>query len=228
VTPPPDAGLRGHRARLRKRLLDGGPKALAEHEILEITLFQAQPRGDTKPLAKRLLDRFGDFAGVVAASPERLMAVEGCGAAAAAAIKSVEAAAAAMLRARASEAPVLSSWDRTLDYLRGAMAAQTREQFRVIFLDRKNRLLADDVVADGTVDRTAVFPREIVRRAIELGASAVILAHNHPSGDPKPSAEDAAMTEKIVAACRSVDVAVHDHIVVARSGAASLRTLGLI
>ncbi|MEM6491318.1 MAG: DNA repair protein RadC [Pseudomonadota bacterium] len=228
MTAAPDPGLRGHRARLRKRLLDGGPKAVAPHEILEMTLFQAQPRGDTKPLAKALLARFGDLAGVVAAPPEQLMAVEGCGEAAAAAVKSIEAAAVALLQARASEAPVLSSWDRTLDYLRGAMGAQSREQFRVLFLDRKNRLLGDEVVAEGTVDRTAVFPREIVRRALELGASALILAHNHPSGDPKPSAEDAAMTEKIVAACRAVDIAVHDHVVIARGGASSLRTLGLM
>ena len=228
MTPPPEAAARGHRARLRKRLLDGGSTALADYEILEMALFQAQPRGDTKPLAKRLLARFGDFAGVVAASPEQLTQVEGCGEAAAAAIKAGEAAAAALLRAKAFDAPVLSSWDRTLDYLRGAMAAQPREQFRVLFLDRKNRLLGDELMAEGTVDRTAVFPREIARRALELGASAVILAHNHPSGDPKPSADDAAMTAKIVAACAAVEVAVHDHLVVARSGAASLRTLGLM
>ncbi|MEM7524195.1 MAG: DNA repair protein RadC [Pseudomonadota bacterium] len=225
---PPDADLRGHRARLRKRLLDGGAKALADHEILEMALFQAQPRGDTKPLAKRLLKRFGGFAAVVAAPPEQLTQVEGCGEAAAAAIKSIEAAAAALLRARASEAPILSSWDRTLDYLRGAMGAQPREQFRVLFLDRKNRLLDDEVVAEGTVDQTAVFPREIVRRALELGASAVILAHNHPSGDPQPSAADAAMTTKIVDACRAVDIAVHDHVVIGANGVASLRTLGLM
>jgi len=229
VTPPTtDDGAAGHRGRLRTRLLTGGPTALADYELLEMILFQASPRGDTKPLAKRLLKRFGDIARVAGASVEELTAVEGCGPAAAAAVKSTEAAALLILRTGLRDAPVLGAWDQVADYLRAAMAGAPREQFRILFLNAKNALIADEVVSHGTVNQTAVFPREVARRALELSASAILLAHNHPSGDPTPSREDRLMTERVVAACRAVEVTVHDHIVVGAERTVSLRAMGLM
>lgn len=228
MTPPKTDGPAGHRGRLRSRLLKGGPAALADYELLEMILFQANARGDTKPLAKRLLNRFGDFARVASASVEELTAVEGCGPSAAAAVKSTQAAALSILRAGLRDAPVLGAWDQVADYLRAAMAGAPREQFRVLFLNAKNALIVDEVVSHGTVNQTAVFPREVARRALELSASAILLAHNHPSGDPTPSREDKLMTERVVAACKAVEVTVHDHIVVGAERTVSLRAMGLM
>lgn len=228
MTPPRSDGPAGHRSRLRERLLKGGPSALADYEVLEMILFQASARGDTKPLAKRLLRQFGTFARIAGASPEELTAVEGCGAAAAAAIKSTEAAALMILKGRLREGSVLGAWDQVADYLRAAMATAPREEFRVLFLNAKNALIADEVISHGTVNQTAVFPREIARRALALSATAILLAHNHPSGDPTPSREDKLMTERIVAACKAVDVMVHDHVVVGAHQTISLRAMGLM
>ena len=231
MTPPKrdeSASPKGHRTRLRQRLIDGGPTALADYELVEMILFQANPRGDTKPLARRLLKRFGDMAGLAAASNEQLGAVDGCGPAAIAAIRSMQAAAQAILRGRLQDAPVLSAWDQVEDYLRVAMGAAPREHFRVLYLDRKNRLIADEIASEGTVSQTTIFPREIARRALELSASAVLLAHNHPSGDPTPSREDVQMTARVAAACSAIDVTVHDHLVIAANRTASLKALGLM
>lgn len=213
---------------LRERFLKGGAQGLADQELLAFVISHAVRKDDPLALSRRLLARFGGFARVAAASPEELMAVEGCGPAAAAAIKAVQAAAQAMLKPRLRAHSVLSQNGEVERYLRAAMAAAPREQFRVLFLNAKNALIADEVMNDGTVNQTAVYPREVARRALEFSASAVLLAHNHPSGDPTPSREDVVMTARVVAACDAVGVTVHDHLVVAAQGCASLRTLGLM
>jgi DNA repair protein RadC len=218
----------GHRERLRQRFLQHGPDALPDYELLELVLTFAIPRSDVKPLAKELIARFGSFAEVIAAEPERLMEVKGVKRNTAVALVTVRAAAARMLKGNLAERPLLSSFDAVVDYCRAAMAFDATERFRVLFLDKKNRLLADEVQQRGTVDHTPVYPREVVKRAIELGATALILVHNHPSGDPSPSRADIAMTKEVVAAAKTVDVVVHDHIVVAKTGHASLRNLNLI
>lgn len=218
----------GHRERLRQRFLKDGPDALPDYELLELLLTFAIPRSDVKPLAKDLIARFGSFAEVISAQPERLIEVKGVKQNTAIALIAVRAAAARLLKGDLAERPLLSSFDAVLDYCRAAMAFQSTEQFRVLFLDKKNRLLADEVQQQGTVDHTPVYPREVVKRAIELGATALILVHNHPSGDPSPSKADIAMTREIVDAAKTVEIVIHDHIVVARSGYASLRNLNLM
>ncbi len=218
----------GHRERLRQRFLKGGPDALPDYELLELLLTFAIPRSDVKPLAKDLIAKFGSFAEVIAAEPERLMEVKGVKQNTAIALIAVRAAAARLLKGDLAERPLLSSFDAVLDYCRAAMAFQSTEQFRVLFLDKKNRLLADEVQQQGTVDHTPVYPREVVKRAIELGATALILVHNHPSGDPTPSKADIAMTREIVDAAKTVEIVIHDHIVVSRTGHASLRNLNLM
>jgi DNA repair protein RadC len=224
----PDNDNDGHRERLRARFLTGGADALPDYELLELTLFAALPRRDTKPLAKALLARFGSFAEVIAAPRARLMEVKGVGEAVASHLKIVEAAAHRLAKTRVIGRPALSSWAALLDYCTAAMARSGNEEFRVLFLDRKNVLIADEVQNKGTVDHTPVYPREIVKRALELSASAVILVHNHPSGDPTPSKADIAMTREIVAAAKALGLAVHDHLVIGRGGHASFKSLGLL
>jgi DNA repair protein RadC len=231
-TPPrslaTDTGSEGHRERLRARFLKGGADAMPDYELLELTLFAALPRRDTKPLAKALLARFGSFAEAIAAPRARLMEVKGVGEAVANHLKIVEAAAHRLAKTSVIGRPALSSWTALLDYCTAAMARRESEEFRVLFLDRKNVLIADEVQNRGTVDHTPVYPREIVKRALELSASAIILVHNHPSGDPTPSKADILMTREIVAAAKALGLALHDHLVIGRGGHASFKSLGLL
>jgi DNA repair protein RadC len=218
----------GHRERLRQRFREAGAGALSDYELLELLLFHAQPRGDLKPLAKTLLERFGSFAEVIAAPEARLHEVKGLGDASIVELKVVQAAASRFLRDNVKKQPVLSSWSSVLDYCRTAQAFADREQFRVLFLDKRNKLIADEVQQTGTVDHAPVYPREVVKRALELSATAIILVHNHPSGDPTPSHADVQMTQQIIAVAHPLGVAVHDHIIVGKEGHASLKGLKLI
>jgi DNA repair protein RadC len=218
----------GHRERLRERFLKGGNDALADYELLELVLFRAIVRRDLKPLAKELLRQFGSFAEVVSAPIERLKSVKGLGDAAITELKIVEAAAHQLAHGQVRDRPILSSWSNVLDYCRTAMAFADKEQFRVLFLDKRNRLIADEMQQRGTVDHTPVYPREVVKRALELSATAIILVHNHPSGDPTPSQADIAMTLEIVSVAKPLGIAVHDHIIVGKDGHASLKGLRLI
>lgn len=226
--PPDRPHYLGHRARLRQRLLDNGPGTLADYEVLEILLFAGNPRGDTKPLAKALLQRFGSLSAVLAAAPERLRGVRGAGDNAVAALKAAQEAARRLAREEAMERPVISSWDRLIAYCRIAMAEEPVEQLRLLFLDRKNKLVADEPQGRGTVDHTPVYPREVVKRALDLGASAVILVHNHPSGDPTPSKADVQITKAIVDAAKPLGIQVHDHVIITRTGHASFKSRGLL
>jgi DNA repair protein RadC len=218
----------GHRERLRRRFRDAGPAALPDYELIELIQFRAMPRRDTKPLAKALLARFGSFAEAVNAPEELLRQVPGIGEAAITELKLVRAAALRLVRGEVLERPVLSSWSQVLDYCRASMGFEAREQFRILFLDKKNRLIADEVQQRGTVDHTPVYVREVVKRALELSASAIILVHNHPSGDPTPSRADIDMTREIVSAARPLGVVIHDHIIVGRQGHASFKGLKLL
>jgi DNA repair protein RadC len=217
-----------HRARLRQRFLDGGAAALPDYELLELLLFRAIPRQDVKPLARRLLDTFGDVASVLSAPLPRLLAVEGVGPAVATELKVVEACAHRMARARVLRRHVVSSWAQLLDYCHTVMAHREQEQFRVLYLDRKNVLIADEAQAQGTVDHVPVYPREVVKRALELNASAIILVHNHPSGDPTPSEADITMTRQVEEAAGALGLVVHDHLVVGRERELSFRAEGLL
>jgi DNA repair protein RadC len=217
----------GHRRRLRERLLNAGPQALADHEMLEILLF-ALPRRDTKSIARALLGQFGSFAGVIAAPVQELLAVDGLGEAGAATLKSVHAAGLRLLQAEVVSEPVLNNWDRLMAYLAAELSRERVEQFRVLFLDSRNRLLADEAQQRGTVNHTPVYPREVAKRALELHATALILVHNHPSGDPTPSGDDIMMTTEIVKAAGALGIVVHDHVVVGRGKFASLHALGLM
>src|SRR6266851_780839 len=217
-----------HRMRLRQRFLDAGAAALADYEMLELVLFRAIPRRDLKPLAKTLLARFGSFAEVICASRERLEEVKGLGDAAIAELKIIEAAASRLARGQVKARHVLSSWSSVLDYCRTVMAYGEREELRVLFLDKRNHLIADERQQVGTVDHTPVYPREVVKRALELSATTVILVHNHPSGDPTPSRADIQMTQAIIEVARPLGIAVHDHIIVGKDGHASLKALKLI
>ncbi|MGB7036010.1 MAG: DNA repair protein RadC [Xanthobacteraceae bacterium] len=218
----------GHRERLRSRFRDAGPDALSDYELLELLLFRALPRSDVKPLAKALLEKFGSFAEVIAAPQSRLAEVKGLGHASATELKIVQAAASRLLRGAVKKRPVLSSWSTVLDYCRTAQAFADREQFRVLFLDKRNALIADELQQVGTVDHTPVYPREVVKRALELAATAIILVHNHPSGDPTPSRADIQMTQQIIAVAQPLGISVHDHIIVGKDGHASLKGLKLI
>ncbi|MBV9548868.1 MAG: DNA repair protein RadC [Alphaproteobacteria bacterium] len=218
----------GHRQRLRARFLKGGTEAMPDYELLELTLFAALPRRDTKPLAKALLARFGSFAEVIAAPGDRLLEVDGVGENVAAHLKIVEAAAHRLAQTRVVGQPALSSWAALLDYCTAAMARGQKEEFRVLFLNRKNVLIADEVQSRGTIDHTPVYPREIVKRALELAATAIILVHNHPSGDPTPSRADIEMTRDIAKAAAALGITVHDHLVVGRKGHASFKALNLL
>ena len=218
----------GHRQRLKQRFTDGGPEAMPDYELLELLLFGALPRRDTKPIAKRLLQTFGSFAEVINAPPERLKEVQGVGDAAVMQLKLVRASALRLMQKGILQRPVLASWDAVLDYCRAAMGYEAREQFRILFLDKKNRLIADEVQQQGTVDHTPVYVREVVKRALEHSASAIILVHNHPSGDPAPSRADIDMTRHIIDAAKPLGIAIHDHIIVGRQGHASFKGLKLI
>jgi DNA repair protein RadC len=217
-----------HRQRLRTRFLEGGAAAMPDYEIMELVLFAAIPRRAVKPLAKKLIAHFGSFAEAIAAPIERMMEVDGVGESVATHLKIVEAAALRLSKTKLLGKPARSSWSALIDYCAAAMARNPNEEFRILFLDRKNILIADEVQNKGTVDHTPVYPREIVKRALELGASAIILVHNHPSGDPTPSRADIEMTRQITDAAKALHVAVHDHIVIGRSGHASFKALGLM
>jgi DNA repair protein RadC len=216
----------GHRGRLRERA-NVSLAALPDYEVLELVIARSIPRGDVKPLAKRLIERFGSLAGVFGAGSAELQSVSGVGPALALDLKLVHEATLRIGKSEVARRPVISSWTALLAYVRVALAHEAREQFRVLFLDRKNQLIADEVMNRGTVDHAPVYPREVMRRALELSASAVILVHNHPSGDPTPSSADVDMTRQVVEAGRPLRVAVHDHLVVGREGVASLKALGL-
>lgn len=217
-----------HRTRLRTRFREGGAVALPDYELLELVLFRAIPRQDVKPLARLLLDTFGDFNRVITAAPARLALVKGVGEAVITDLKIVEAAAQRMMRARVMNRPVLSSWDALLDYCHTTMAHSETEQFRILFLDRKNVLIADEEQAKGTVDHVPVYPREVVKRALELNASALILVHNHPSGDPTPSDADISMTHQVQDAAQVMGLVLHDHLIIGKSRELSFRSAGYL
>ena len=217
-----------HRQRMRARLLTAGPDSVADHELLEMVLFLALPRRDTKPIARALLSRFGSFAGSIAAPATDLRGIDGLGDAGVAALKTVQAAALRLVRAEVRDRPVLTHWSALLDYLAAMMARDRVEQFRVLFLDNKNRLIADEAQSRGTVNHTPVYPREVVKRALDLHASALILAHNHPSGDPAPSDDDIAMTREIKAAASALGLVLHDHVIVGNGKTLSFRAQGLL
>ncbi len=218
----------GHRQRLRDRFRKGGADALPDYELLELILFRALPRRDTKSLAKKLLARFGSFAEVINAPEPRLKELDGVGESVITELKLVRAAVLRMMRSEIVQRPALSSWKQVIDYLLAAQSYEHREQFRILFLDKRNRLIADEVQQQGTVDHTPVYVREVVKRALELSATAIILVHNHPSGDPTPSRADIDMTKQIVASAGPLGISVHDHIIVGREGHASLKALRLI
>jgi DNA repair protein RadC len=218
----------GHRARLRERLLTGGAEALADYEVLEYLLFAAIPRGDTKPLAKALIAQFGSLAGVLNADPKAMQRVKGVGENTAAALKAASIAARRMTRGEIINKPVLSSWQALIDYLTTDMAHLTVERVRILYLDTKNRLIEDHHLNDGSIDEAAIHPREVIRKAMDVGASAMILVHNHPSGNPEPSRADIQITQRIAEAGRLLGVTVHDHVIIGREGHTSLRAKGLI
>lgn len=218
----------GHRSRLRQRFVSAGPASVADYEMLELLLFRAIPQRDVKPLAKQLMAAFGDFNGVISAPAPRLADVPGVGPAVICELKIVEAAAHRLARARVMNRHALSSWSALMEYCKTTMAHRETEQFRILFLDRKNVLIADEEQARGTVDHVPVYPREVVKRALELNASALILVHNHPSGDPTPSRADIDMTQQIDRAARSLGVTLHDHVIVGKESDASFRSQGLL
>jgi DNA repair protein RadC len=218
----------GHRERLRQRFREAGPEAVNDYELLELVLFRAIPQRDVKPLAKSLIARFGSFSEVIAAPPGRLREIKGVGESVITDLKIVHAAASRLTRGQVQKRPVLSSGSGVLDYCRTTMAFAEKEQFRILFLDKRNQLIADEVQQTGTVDHTPVYPREVVKRALELSATALILVHNHPSGDPTPSQADIQMTRTIIEVARSLGIAVHDHIIVGKDGHASFKGLQLI
>ena len=220
--------LKDHRKRLRERFVNGGADAMPDYELLELVLFRAIPRQDVKPLARKLIETFGDFNAVVSTGAAQLMDVDGIGEAVVVELKIIEAAAHRLSRARVIGKHVLSSWQALLEYCQATLAHKKSEEFHVLFLDRKNHLIQDDCLGRGTVDHVPVYPREIIKRALELDASALILVHNHPSGDPTPSTQDIEMTERIVLAATAVGISVHDHLVIGKSNEVSFRSEGLI
>ncbi|MCA1749274.1 MAG: DNA repair protein RadC [Parasphingopyxis sp.] len=218
----------GHRARLRQRLLEGGHEALHEHELVEYLLALAIPRRDTKPLAKKLLNEFGGYGALLSAPPEALKRVSGLGDAAIGALMIARASALRLLAAKVREQPVLANWQALLDYLQADMAHQPIERVRCLYLDAKNMLIRDELVSEGSIDQAAIYVREIIRRAIDLHASALLLVHNHPSGDPSPSRQDIALTRELADAGKPLDIALHDHIIIAADRHNSLRSMGLM
>ncbi|MDK3071726.1 DNA repair protein RadC [Sedimentitalea sp. JM2-8] len=232
VTPLPGGRLPSyiadHRQRLRDRFMQGGAAAMPDYELLELVLFRSIPRRDVKPLARALLDAFGDFNRVLAAPPDRLARIKGVGDAVVADLKILEAAAHRMARSKVLKTHVISSWDAIIDYCHTTMAHRETEQFRVLYLDRKNVLIADEEQARGTVDHVPVYPREVAKRALELNASALILVHNHPSGDPTPSEADIDMTNRVQAACAALGLTLHDHLIIGKSTELSFRAQGYL
>jgi len=230
IVPPddPPPHYHGHRERLRGRFREAGTAALADYELLELLLFRSIPLKDTKPIAKALIAKFGSFAEVLAAPRQRLEEVKGVKEATSTELKLIHAAASRMTRDGTRERDVLSSWNAVLKYCRTKLAFEDKEQFAIIFLDKKNQVIADEIQQTGTVDHTPVYPREVVKRALELSATAIILVHNHPSGDPTPSRADITMTQQIVEITKPLGILVHDHIIVGKNGHASLKELRLI
>ncbi|MBN8976077.1 MAG: DNA repair protein RadC [Rhizobiales bacterium] len=218
----------GHRERLRDRFRDVGADALSDYELLEMVLFRALPRRDVKPLAKTLIGKFGSFAETVHAPAARLREVDGLGEAAITEIKLIAAAASRVAKGQLKQRTVLSSWSAVIEYCRAAMAFADKEQFRILFLDKRNQLIADELQQVGTIDHTPVYPREVVKRALELSATAIIMVHNHPSGDPTPSTADIQMTKSIIGIANPLGISVHDHIIVGKNGHASLKGLRLM
>lgn len=218
----------GHRARMRERMFAAGAESFHDHELLEYVLALANRRSDTKALARQLIAEFGSFASVISAEPEALMSVKGLGDTGVGAIKFVQAAALRMQREAFINKPVLSSWSALIDYCHADMAHSISERFRVLFLNNRNILIKDEVMSEGTVNHAPVYVREVIKRALELGATAMILVHNHPSGDPKPSKDDIAMTREIINAGRPMSIEVHDHVIIGRNGHASMKAMGLI
>ena len=218
----------GHRARLRERLFDGGPDALLDHEVIEYLLATSIPRVDTKKIAKRLLREFGSFGALMTADAETIMRVGGVSDVAAAAIKIAQAAALRLLKSDVAARPVLGSWQALLDYLHADMAHEPTERVRVLFLNSKNMLIRDELMSEGSVDEAAVYVREVIRRALDLHAPALIIVHNHPSGDPSPSKQDIALTRTLVEAARHLNIQVHDHVIIGARGHTSLRSAGLM
>jgi DNA repair protein RadC len=223
-----DPHYHGHRERLRTRFREAGTDALSDYELLELLLFRALPRRDVKPLAKQLIARFGSFAEVISAPEPRLAEVKGLGESAITELKIVQAAASRLTKGAVQKRAALSSWSAVLDYCRTAQAFAEKEQLRILFLDKRNQLIADEVQQTGTVDHTPVYPREVVKRALELSATAVIIVHNHPSGDPTPSRADIQMTQSIIDIARPLGIEVHDHIIVGKDGHATFKGLRLI
>ena len=219
---------RGHRARLRRRLFEGGPEALLEHELIEYLLALALPRRDTKPLAKKLIRDFGGFGRLLSADAEAIIRVGDVSEGAAAAIKIAQAAALRLLESKVTDQPILGSWQALLDYLRADMGALAVERVRILYLNARNMLIRNEPMSEGSVDEAAVYVREVIRRALEYHATAVILVHNHPSGDPQPSQQDIRLTREIVEAARPLGISVHDHVIVGARTCASMRSLGLI
>ena len=218
----------GHRERLRDRFHGVGPDALSDYELLEMVLFAAQPRRDMKPLAKSLIKKFGSFAEVIHAPEARLREVKGVGDVTINGLKLIAAAASRIAKGELKQRTMLSSWNDVIDYCRTSMAFADKEQFRILFLDKRNQLIADEVQQTGTVDHTPVYPREVIKRALELSATAILLVHNHPSGDPTPSQADIQMTRAIIDIASPLGIAVHDHLIVGKNGHASLKGLKLI
>lgn len=218
----------GHRARLRERLLTGGAEALADYEVLEYLLMTAIPRRDVKPLAKALIARFGSLAGVFNADANALINHPGMGETSAAAVKIVALAARRLARTGVQDQPVLASWQALIDYLTIDMAHLHHERVRVLYLDTRNRLILDHHVGDGDIDQAAIHPRQVVKQALDVGAAALILVHNHPSGSPEPSRADIQITNRIVEAARLMGITVHDHVIIGRQGHVSLKAKGLI
>ncbi|WP_065376903.1 RadC family protein [Ensifer adhaerens] len=225
--PAPEAHYHGHRDRLRARYREHGDAALADYEILEMLLFRLIPRKDTKPIAKALISRFGTLAGVFGAPIALLQEVNGIGEAVALDLKLISTIGHRTLKSELRQKHLLSSWSAVIDYCHAAMAYETKEQFRILFLDKRNTLIADEVQQTGTIDHTPVYPREVVKRALELSATAIILVHNHPSGDPTPSRADIDMTKLIVETAKPLGIAVHDHIIIGKDGHVSLKGLRL-
>ena len=218
----------GHRQRLRERFRQGGAEAMPDYELMELILFRALPRRDTKPLAKAIIQKFGSFAEAIHASEQRLAEIPGLGEAAITEIKLVEAVALRMMRGDVHKRPLLGSWDKVVQYCRSAMGFQASESFRILFLDNRNRLIADEEQGRGTINHTPVYVREVVKRALELSAASILLVHNHPSGDPTPSRADIDITKQIIEAAGKLDICVHDHLIVGRDGHISLRAAGLV
>jgi len=218
----------GHRQRLRDRFMEQGADGLADYELLELLLFYSIPRVDVKPLAKDLIEHFGGFAGVLAADPDRLAEIDKVSYQTVVQLKAIQAAGLNIARAELTEAPVLTSWSKLLQYLKASMGHATKEQFRIVFLNAKNAIIADEMQQEGTVNHTPVYPREVIKRALDLGATALIMVHNHPSGDPTPSQADIAMTNEVADAGDKLGIVLHDHIIISKHGHSSFKEMGLL